>query len=92
MLLKDLAVVLQIAIATGCNKEKPVALCLYEEVVRMVENEKEPRDVEKSNRRKGKGLKRREKQKKINRSSQWGGRGCLAKHIAVGGIQKVKRC
>lgn len=54
MLLKDLEVVLQIATATGCNKEKPVALFLYQEIVRKVEDEKEPRDVEKSNRRKGK--------------------------------------
>lgn len=54
MLLKDSEVVLQITIATGCNKEKPVALSLYQGIVRMVEDEKEPRDVEKSNRRKGK--------------------------------------
>lgn len=52
--MEDLEVVLQIAIATGCNKEKPVALSLYQERVRMVEDENEPRDVEKSNRRKGK--------------------------------------
>lgn len=45
--------VLQIAIAIGCNKEKPVALSLLSRD-RMVEDEKEPRDVEKSNRRKGK--------------------------------------
>lgn len=46
MLLKDLEVVLQIAIATGRNKEKPVALSLYQEVVRMVDD--------KNNRREGK--------------------------------------
>lgn len=55
MLLKDLEVaVLQITIATGCNKKKPVALSLYQEVVRMVDDKKEPRDVKKSNRREGK--------------------------------------
>lgn len=54
MLWKDLEVVLQIAIAAGCNKEKHVALSLYQEIVSMVEDEKEPRDVEKSNRRKRK--------------------------------------
>lgn len=42
--------VLQIAIATGCNKTT-VAFSLYQEKIRMVEDEKEPRDVEKSNRR-----------------------------------------
>lgn len=46
--MKDLEVVLQIAIATGCNQEKPVALALYQGIVSMVEHEKEPRDVEKS--------------------------------------------
>lgn len=30
--------------------------------------------------------------KKINRSSQRAGSGHLAQHIAVEGIQKVKRC
>lgn len=48
MLLKDLEVVLQIA--TGWNKTT-VAFSLYQEKIRMVEDEKEPRDVEKSNRR-----------------------------------------
>lgn len=46
MLLKDLEVLLQMATATGCNKEKRVALSLYQEIVRMVEDEKGPRDVE----------------------------------------------
>lgn len=31
MFLKDLEVVLQIAIVTGCNKEKTVAFSLYQE-------------------------------------------------------------
>lgn len=67
MLLKDLEVVLQIAAVTGWNKEKPVALSLYQEIVRKAEDEKELRDVEKSNRRKGKWLKRREKLKEKNK-------------------------
>lgn len=50
MLSKDLEVVSQTA--TECNKEKPVALSLYQEIVRKAEDEKELRDVEKSNRRK----------------------------------------
>lgn len=54
MLSKDLEVILHIAIATGCKKEKPVPLSLCQEIIRKVEDEKEPRDVEKSNRRKGK--------------------------------------
>jgi len=54
----------------------------------MVEDEKEPRDVEKSNRREWKLLKGREKLKKINGSSQRGGSGCLEQCIAVGGIKE----
>lgn len=54
MLLKDLEVVLQIATAIECNKENPVVLSLYQEIVRKAEDEKELRDVEKNNRRKRK--------------------------------------
>lgn len=49
MLSKDLEVVLQIVIATGCNKEKTVAFSLYQEKIKMVEDEQEPGEVEKSN-------------------------------------------
>lgn len=52
--MKDLEVVLQIATAIECNKENPVALSLYQEIVRKAEDEKELRDVEKNNRRKRK--------------------------------------
>lgn len=52
--MKDLEVLLQIATVTGWNKEKPVALSLYQEIIRKAEDEKELRDVEKSNRRKRK--------------------------------------
>lgn len=48
MLLEDVEVVLQIAIATGCNK-KTVAFFLHQEKIGMFEDE--PRHVEKSNRR-----------------------------------------
>lgn len=51
MLSKDLEVVLQIVIATGCKKEKMVAFSLYQEKIKMVEDEQEPGEVEKSNRR-----------------------------------------
>lgn len=77
---------LQIAVATGCNK-KTVAFALYQEKIRVVEDEEEPlRCWEKW--KMTVEVTEGKKMKKINWSWQREGSGCLEQCIAVRGIKK----